>query len=37
MAERIRTDESIANDVADSLAWDSRLDASQVLVAVDTG
>jgi osmotically-inducible protein OsmY len=37
MAERIRTDESIAKDVADSLSWDSRVDASQVLVTVDRG
>jgi len=37
MAERITTDESIAKDVIDSLAWDSRVAASQVLVAADTG
>jgi osmotically-inducible protein OsmY len=37
MAERIRTDETIAKDVIDSLSWDSRVDASHVSVTVDRG
>ncbi len=37
MAVRIRTDESIAKDVVDSLYWDSRVDASKVSVKVDNG
>lgn len=37
MAARVRTDEQIAADVRDALAWDSRIDASHVSVSVQDG
>jgi osmotically-inducible protein OsmY len=37
MATEMRTDEQIAADVRDALAWDSRLDASRVAVSVHRG
>jgi len=37
LAIGVRTDERIAADVRDALAWDSRIDASQVSVSVKNG
>lgn len=37
MAERITTDETIAREVVDFLFWDSRVDASNRSVTLDSG
>ncbi len=37
MAGVNRTDESITEDVVDSLSWDSRVDSSKITVTVDRG